>query len=277
MHPSMAGQSARTGFSPFRRIAAPVTMGAVIPTERPMPRHFRPLYTLVAALALGTATPAQALIPPTHCGGPPDAPEAAQSDLSIAYWARQAPSSTMCAYGYWAEKCGDHATAHAIFDRCIAAGYVGAMIWKALLLEDGTGIAQDSVAATDLMRRAAHSDDREYATLGKLHYATALYLGRGVARDEAAAERWFREAAAEGDADAQAFLDSGTHTADRDQRGRSVAAQRAARDSVGPRLAPVAPASAPAPTPALGLIAVLAALLAAGAAARARGGRQGAC
>lgn len=241
-----------------------------------MPRQLLPRTSVFLVIALGLVTPASAGIPPTSCGGPPGAPDTAQSDLSVAYWAQQPPSSTMCAYGYWAEKCGDHAIAHAIFDRCIAAGYVGAMIWKALLLEDGTGIAQDSAAATDLMRRAAHSDDREYATLGKLHYATALYLGRGVERDEAAAERWFREAAAEGDADAQAFLDSGTHTADRDQRGRSVAAQRAARDSTGPRLAPVAPASTPAPTPALGLIAALAALLAAGAAARARGEQQGA-
>ncbi|TVO57082.1 hypothetical protein [Denitromonas halophila] len=235
-----------------------------------------PRNAVLLVIALVLATPAVAVVPPTSCGGPPDAPDAAQSDLSIAYWSQQEASSTMCAYGYWAEKCGNHAIAHTIFDRCIAAGYVGAMIWKALLLEDGTGIAQDSAAATELMRRAAHSDDREYATLGKLHYATALYLGRGVERDEAAAERWFREAAAEGDADAQAFLDSGTHTADRDQRGRSVAAQRAARDSTGPRLAPVAPASAPAPTPALGLIAALATLLAAGAAARARDGQQGA-
>ena len=34
----------------------------------------------------------------------------------------------VCSKGYLFEKCGDHATAMKIFDRCIAAGYIGAMI-----------------------------------------------------------------------------------------------------------------------------------------------------
>ena len=113
------------------------------------------------------------------------------------------------------------------------------MIWKALMLESGSGIAQDSTAAAALLYRAAHSEDTDYATLGKLHWATALYLGKGVERNEAEAMKWFKEAAAEGDPDAQAFLATGNHTADRDLEGRSVAGQLAARGPQGQKLEPV--------------------------------------
>ncbi|WP_428605864.1 hypothetical protein [Sedimenticola sp.] len=197
--------------------------------------------TLIAASLL--ATSAKAVIPPTSCGGPVDE-NGEISDLSVAYWARQPASNTMCAYSYWAEKCGDHATAHVIMDKCIEAGFVGAMIWKALLLEAGAGTEKDEAAAAELLRRAAHSDDKDYATLGKLHWATSLYLGRGVERNEAEAMRWFREAAAEGDVDAQTFLETGNHYADRDLQGRSVADQLAARGVPGQKLKPVQPATA---------------------------------
>jgi TPR repeat protein len=234
-----------------------------------MPPLARLARRLAAVLMLALTAPAQALIPPTSCATPAD-PDTEPGDQSLAYWAQQPPSSTMCAYGYWAEKCGDHATALTIFDQCIEAGFVGAMIWKALMLESGSGMAQDITAAAALMRRAAHSDDPDYATLGKLHWATALYLGKGVERDEAAAMRWFREAAAEGDADAQEFLATGNHTADRDLQARSVASQRAAGALHGQRLAPVSTppvATAPAPGDLIPWLAV--ALVLAGALARA--------
>ncbi|QID19235.1 sel1 repeat family protein [Nitrogeniibacter mangrovi] len=223
---------------------------------------------LAATLAL--AAPAHALIPPTSCGGPPNE-NGEVSDLSMDYWVHQPASSTMCAYGYWAEKCGDHATAMAIFDKCIDAGFVGAMIWKALMLESGVAVERDDAAAAELMRRAAHSDDTDYATLGKLHWATALYLGKGVKRDEAEAMKWFREAAAEGDPDAQHFLETGNHTADRDLQGRSVAGQLAAQGPQGQKLAPVdTPPVAPAPATPMGrIVALLAALVISGAVYRA--------
>jgi len=222
----------------------------------------------VLLCVLGSA-PAWALIPPTSCGGPPNE-NGEVSDLSMEYWVQQPPSSTMCAYGYWAEKCGDHATAVAIFDKCIDAGYVGAMIWKALMLESGSGIAQDSTAAAALLYRAAHSEDTDYATLGKLHWATALYLGKGVERNEAEAMKWFKEAAAEGDPDAQAFLATGNHTADRDLEGRSVAGQLAAQGPQGQKLEPVdTPPAAPATdTPMSPLAWLIAALVLAGIAHR---------
>jgi uncharacterized protein len=223
---------------------------------------------ILCAVILMLAGPVQALIPPTSCGGPPDAPDAAQSDLSVAYWARQEPSMTMCSYGYWAEKCGDHATANAIFDRCIAAGYVGAMIWKAVALENGNGVPRDDAAATALMRRAAMSGDETYGALGKLHYATALYLGRGVERDEAEAMKWFRAAAEDGEPEAITFLATGNHTGERDRQGHSVAAQRAALDIQGQRLAQVSPPEKPAQTPDTWLLLMIAGLLLAGAVAR---------
>ncbi len=229
---------------------------------------------LVRTTALTTlltlATPAQALIPPTSCGGPPTE-NGEISDLSMEYWVHQPASSTMCAYGYWAEKCGDHATATAIFDKCIDAGFVGAMIWKALMLESGSGGDIDEAGSAELMRRAAHSTDKEYATLGKLHWATALYLGKGVERDEAEAMKWFREAAAEGDPDAQEFLATGNHTADRDLQARSVASQLAARSPQGQKLEPVnTPPAEPVPgAPMTPLVWLLAALVVGGAVHRA--------
>lgn len=171
-----------------------------------------------------------------------DAPAAA-GDMSIDYIATQPASMVTCSYGYWAEKKGDHKTANAIFDRCIEAGYVGAMIWKALLLEEGNGVPRDLEKAAALLHRAATSGDAGYAAIAKLHYATDLYLGRGVPQDKVEAMKWFRAAAAEGDPDAQAFLRTGHHTADRDMQGNGVGA--VAEQARGMRLERVAPSSAP--------------------------------
>ena len=176
---------------------------------------------LLFTLSIILSTSVFAGIPPTSCVATAET----ESDLSLSYWAKQKPSMVMCSHGYWAEKCGAHKTAHTIFDRCIDAGYVGSMIWKSLLYEGGIGIPQDSVKATELMRKAALSDDKDYATLGKLHYATSLYLGRGTERNVDEAMKWFREAADEGDADAVEFLRTGSHAADRDLEGRSVGLQ----------------------------------------------------
>lgn len=174
------------------------------------------------------ASPAAAQSPGRYCGGaahpamPSDLANAV-GELSIEHHAAGSGRHGLrCGYGYAAEKCGDHATALEIYDRCIADGHAGAMVWKAQMLESGLGIAQDASAAARLLRRAGESGTGGYATLGKLHYASALWQGRGVARDEAEARRWFRAAAAEGDRDAAAFLAEGYHTAWRDAAGRGV-------------------------------------------------------
>lgn len=144
------------------------------------------------------------------------------SDLSLAHWAEQPAGPVSCSYGYLAAKCGDFETANRIFDKCIAKGYAGAMIWKGLMHEDGSGAPQDLAQAAALYRRAADSGNEQYATLGKLHYASALHEGRGVPRDIAEARKWFEKAASEGSADAQEFLKTGHHTGSRNQRGEGV-------------------------------------------------------
>lgn len=150
------------------------------------------------------------------------------SDLSLQHAIEQPASMVTCAKGYLLEKCGDHENALKIFDKCIAAGYAGAMIWKALLLEDGTGIAQDSTQAAELLHRAALSDDPSYAAIGKMHYATALHLGRGVPKDEAAARQWFQAAAAQGSEEAREFLKTGYHTGHRELDGMGAGTPTAA-------------------------------------------------
>lgn len=177
------------------------------------------LGALACALALAAPAQAQSLICHTADMTDPDSPG---SGLSLAEVAQRPASVLTCAAGYLSEKCGDHATAHVIYDRCIAAGYAGAMIWKALMLEDGAGTPPDPVRAAALLKQAAESDDPVYAAMGKMHYATALHLGRGVEKNEAEARKWFEAAAAEGNADAQEFLRTGHHTGSRDQSGMGV-------------------------------------------------------
>lgn len=167
------------------------------------------------------------------CGGaatPGDPSDLANvvGDLTLEYSAQQPANIVTCSQGYLLEKCGDHETAHKVFDKCIAAGYVGAMIWKALLLEDGKGVQQDSVKAAELLHRAAVSDDPGYAAIGKMHYATALYQGRGVEKNEAEALLWFQAAAAEGSQEARDFLATGYHTGVRDLSGMGAGTPTAA-------------------------------------------------
>jgi hypothetical protein len=162
------------------------------------------------------------------CGAPRQTPTSPsdlahqESDLSLAHWADQPAGPVTCSYGYFAAKCGDYETAHRIFDKCIAKGYAGAMIWKGLLLEEGNGAPRNPVQAAALYKQAAESGTEQYATLGKLHYASALYEGNGVPKNEAEARKWFQQAAAEGSADAQEFLQTGHHTGSRNERGEGV-------------------------------------------------------
>lgn len=128
-------------------------------------------------------------------------------DQTVEYAVDHAASPTVCSAGYESAKCGDFESAHKIYDKCIAAGYVGALIWKASALESGAGGRQpDPAAAAELMRRAAMSGDTGYATIGKYHYALALREGNGVIKDEIAARQWMETAAHEGSREAIEFL-----------------------------------------------------------------------
>jgi len=149
--------------------------------------------------------------------GSPDDLANVVGDQTLEYAVTQPAGIVTCSKGYLLEKCGDHASANIVFDRCIAAGYVGAMVWKALMIEDGNGNEGEGPGqAAALMQRAATSGDPAYAPLGMLHYATMLYQGKGIARDEAEAMKWFQAAAAAGSEEAKTFLATGYHTGDRD-------------------------------------------------------------
>lgn len=165
------------------------------------------------------------------CGGPvlqTDMPADLShvvGDQTLEFVADRPASLVVCMAGYELEKCGDHETASRVYDKCIAAGYVGAMIRKARMLENGAGDRPpDLSAATELMHRLAISGNSPYATLGKLHYASALHQGKGVAKDEVEAHKWFEAAARDGDPDAIEFLRTGHHAGERDGQGRGVGA-----------------------------------------------------
>lgn len=177
-----------------------------------------------------------------------------KGDMTIEATADQPANIVTCSKGYMAAKCGDFDTANKIFDKCIAAGYVGAMIWKALMYEDGTGVPQDSAKATQLMREASLKGNDGYATIAKVHYASALLEGKGIEKNEKEAMKWFQTAAAEGDSDAKEFLETGHHTADRDQRGVGVGTPT--EQVAGQKLMQVIPAAAKQPATWFGLVIV---------------------
>jgi len=159
------------------------------------------------------------------CGGAAASGDAAalSSDQSLEYAISQPASIGVCMAAYELEKCGDVENANLVFDKCIQAGYAGAIIRKAHMLENGVGgNPPDPAAATELLRRVATSGHTGYATLGKLHYASALLQGKGVPKDEAEARRWFLAAAEEGDRDAAAFLRTGQHSGEMDASGQGV-------------------------------------------------------
>jgi TPR repeat protein len=150
------------------------------------------------------------------CGGPASQnggaaePAHGVGDQTVEVAIEKPASPAVCSAGYELAKCGDYESAYKIFDKCIAAGYVGAMIWKASALENGAGGMQpDLPAATELLRRAAMSGDSPYATLAKLHYARALDQGKGVSKDQTAARSWFEAAARDGNQDAIEVLRTG--------------------------------------------------------------------
>lgn len=217
---------------------------------------------VLVMLAAGLASPAFAasLAGISFCGGTvvpgdPTDMDNQPGELSLQAAVDQPAGITTCGKGYLLAKCGDHENANKIFDKCIAAGYVGAMIWKALQFENGNGTEQDFKAAADLLRRAAMSDDPAYGPIGRLHYATVLNEGRGVARDPDEALKWFRRAAAEGNPEAAEFLRTGYHTGARDRQAMGAGVPTAAalaplatgpQPSAAPLVSSLAAASAPA-------------------------------
>lgn len=155
-------------------------------------------------------------VPPDNllCRGPHPTPE----DLAEAAEPQQAPT---CLYGtghfssalFELEKCGDFDTSLKILAACAAEQHGGGLIRLAHFFENGYGVPRRAERVAEYLRRAGESQTPGYAAMGRLHYATALYFGVGVAADRPRARALFETLARQGNADAQAFLTQGRHSA----------------------------------------------------------------
>lgn len=148
-------------------------------------------YALCAALALvPLATLAQ---DDDDLGGQLNPPEMGMS--RVLQNVRQGQVDMMtCASGYHFTKKGDHAEARALFERCAAAGWTGAMTWMSQLDNNGLGGDYNPDAAAEWDRRAAELGD----PVGKFNYGLDLLRGHGVAQDLAAGRAYVDEAARDG-------------------------------------------------------------------------------
>lgn len=141
----------------------------------------------------------------------------ASPDLSIPEPSVEA--ATSCGYGNFSsavhelEKCGDHETTLRLLAACVKEGHAAGLLRIAQLYETGVGLPQRPERMAEFMARAAGSEPAAYGRTAKVQYATAKYFGVGVPVDRDAALTMFREAAAEGDVDANQFLAEGWHAA----------------------------------------------------------------
>jgi TPR repeat protein len=134
------------------------------------------------------------------------AAEPAESELSYARFAEEHDPShpLFCMYGYFASKTGDHATAHAIFERCRAEAQNGAaLVWLSLFYEEGLGVTANPEQAEALMREAAENG----YSVAQYNLGKALLAKAETPEAAEAARGWLRRAADQGDADAAALLD----------------------------------------------------------------------
>ncbi len=147
------------------------------------------------------------------CRGPnpaPDEIEAAQIEI---------PTSCEYSTGHFStalfelEKCGDFDTALQIMADCVTRRHAGGLIRLSQYFDLGYGVPKRPERVVEFLRQAMDSDNEGYARLARLHYATALHFGLGVASDRVEARRLFEALAAEGQADAQEFLRMGHHGA----------------------------------------------------------------
>lgn len=111
------------------------------------------------------------------------------------------------------EKCGDHETTLRLLSICSREGHAGGLVRIAQLYEVGSGVPQRPERMAHFLARAADAGGTGYHAAARTLYATALYFGVGTAPDRPRALALFRSAAALGDADAAAFLQTGTHSA----------------------------------------------------------------
>lgn len=95
-------------------------------------------------------------------------------------------------------KAKDPFTAQNLLKRAVSLGYIPALLPLAQTYEHGFGEKSLSTAVS-LYGKAAEAGSLD----AQIEYATALYLGRGIAKNEADSAKWYLEAAKQGSIDAQ--------------------------------------------------------------------------
>ncbi|NUB43535.1 sel1 repeat family protein [Fertoebacter nigrum] len=154
-------------------------------------RHIA-LALLLAVVAPGPAL-AETTQPDTEGGGTLNPDEMGMGRM-MENAARGETSMTTCASGYMMTKSGQHAAARALFQRCAADGYTGAMTWMGHLDNNGLGADADPDRAAEWDRQAAEAGD----PVGLFNYGLAQLRGHGVRQDLAEGRRLVDRAAAMG-------------------------------------------------------------------------------
>ncbi|NRF47683.1 sel1 repeat family protein [Pseudomonas stutzeri] len=118
------------------------------------------------------------------------------------------PKRIKCLYGYVTAKTGNYDAARAIFEDCVARwNDVYSLISLAQMYESGSGVEPDLGQSAALLKRGAEQpDEASYVSLARYHWGVALAEGRGVEADPDAARVWLRRAAADGQPEADEYL-----------------------------------------------------------------------
>ena len=118
------------------------------------------------------------------------------------------PKRIKCLYGYVTAKTGNFDAARAIFEDCVVRwNDVYSLISLAQMYESGNGVEKDLSKSAALLKQGAEQpDDVSYVSLARYHWGVALAEGRGVDADHDAARTWLRRAAADGQPEADEYL-----------------------------------------------------------------------
>ncbi|MCQ4297311.1 SEL1-like repeat protein [Pseudomonas stutzeri] len=124
------------------------------------------------------------------------------------------PKRIKCLYGYVTAKTGNFDAARAIFEDCVARwNDVYSLISLAQMYESGNGVEKDLNKSAALLKQGAEQPDKaSYVSLARYHWGVALAEGRGVEADPDAARTWLRRAAADGQPEADEYLQQLDHT-----------------------------------------------------------------
>lgn len=118
------------------------------------------------------------------------------------------PKRIKCMYGYVTAKTGNFEAAKTIFEDCVARwNDVYSLIWLAQMYENGNGVEPDLSKSAALLKQGAEQPDNiSYVGLARYHWGVALAEGRGVEADHASAREWLQRAAADGEIEADEYL-----------------------------------------------------------------------